>query len=59
MVSRANRSKYVAQQASRVEAGKGKAGGRQIIPNQVLDPALLAESPKAGARGGAKDNGRT
>jgi len=45
MVSRTNRSKYMAEQASRVEGQRaGKAGGKQIIPNKMLDSEILKDS---------------
>jgi len=52
MVSRTNRSRYVAEQASRVEGqGAGKAGGKQLIPNKMLDSEILKDSEALGEPG--------
>ena len=45
MVSKTNRSRYVAEQASRVEAERpAKAGAKQLIPNKMLDSEILKDS---------------
>ena len=52
MVSRTNRSRYVAEQASRVEGQRpGKAGGKQLIPNKMLDSEILKDSEALGEPG--------
>ena len=44
MVSRTNRSKYMAEQASRVEVQRAGKGGEQLIPNKMLDSEILKDS---------------
>jgi len=45
MVSKTNRSKYMAEQASRVEVERpAKTRAKQIIPNKMLDSEILKDS---------------